>query len=358
MESEEAEEKRAKEQKEKRESKEKKKEAKAKEKKLKEEKLSEANKKKEKEEKDAKRKKKDKESKESSATGLRVSPRRASAPMQQLCAPRKDRAKHATPTVKSVTLEEHVEEQPAIRSSPRFLATHPVPPVKKSAKPTATTSSVTTKIPAVHSLGLPSAAEAPRIGKAATALSVKDAQRLTSAEETFLQSRIASCDRNLTNVAKNITLQDRASLENYVRETKVRMIRALTHRSRDGLTPETLRAMTKLAPTTPDLPTVMESATATSSSMRIGDASEAISMSASASMSVNSPSSEATPASSAAASSVTTSATASLVGIPPDRPWTGTFILPPIPPPHVLLANRPELAVRNVSPTDLVSEFD
>ena len=75
-------------------------------------------------------------------------------------------------------------------------------------------------------------------------------------------------------------------------------------------------------------------------------------------MSVNSPSSEATPASSAAASSVSTSAKASLFGIPPDRLWTGTIILVPIPPPYVLLANRAELEVRNVTPTDLVSEVD
>ena len=64
------------------------------------------------------------------------------------------------------------------------------------------------------------------------------------------------------------------------------------------------------------------------------------------------------PASSAAVSSLPTSATASLVGIAPDRPWTGWVILAPILPPHVLLANRHELAVRNVSPTDLVSEYD
>ena len=75
-------------------------------------------------------------------------------------------------------------------------------------------------------------------------------------------------------------------------------------------------------------------------------------------MSLSPPSSKATPASFVAASSLPTSATTSLVGIPPERPWTGTFILAPIPPPHVLLANRPDLAVRNVSPTDLVAEFD
>ena len=171
--------------------------------------------------------------------------------MQKLCAPRKDRAKLATPTVQSMTLVEHVEEQQVLRRSPRFIAVHPVPPVKKSAKSTVITSSVTMMTPAVHSLGLPSAAEVPRIGKAARALSVKDAQRLTHAEETFLESRIASCDRHLTNVPKNITPQDRALLENYVRETKVRMIRALAHRSRDGLTPEKLRAMTRLAPQRP-----------------------------------------------------------------------------------------------------------
>ena len=156
VETEEAEENRAKERKEKPESKEKKKnqakekETQAQEMKLKEQKLSEANNKKENEEKDAKKKKKDKKAKESIATGLRVSPRRASAPMQQLCVPRKDRAKHATPTEKSVTLVDHVKEPQAIRRSPRFHAAHPVPPVKKSAKSSAVTSIVTTKTPAVR----------------------------------------------------------------------------------------------------------------------------------------------------------------------------------------------------------------
>ena len=164
--------------------------------KLKEAKQSEANKKKEKQEKGAKKKKKEKKSKEASATEQRVSPRRASAPMQQLCASRKDRAKHATPTVKSMTLVEHVEQQQAIRRSPRFLAAHPVPSLKKSAKSTAITCSVARKTPAVRPFGLPSAAEAPRIGKAATALWLKDTQRLTHAEETFLESRIASCARH------------------------------------------------------------------------------------------------------------------------------------------------------------------
>ena len=103
----------------------------AKEKKLKEEQQSEANKRKEKEEKDAKRKKKDKKQKESNATERGISPRRAPAPLQELCATRKDRAKHATPTVKSMTLVEHVEEQPVLRRSPRFLAVYPVPPSEK-----------------------------------------------------------------------------------------------------------------------------------------------------------------------------------------------------------------------------------
>ena len=180
VESEEAEENRANEQKEKRESKEKKRkeekqqETRAKEMKLKEDRQSEANKKKEKEEKDAKKKKKDKNSKESNATQQGVSPRRASQTMQHLCAPRKDRAKRATPIRESLTLVEHVEEQQqAISRSPRFRAVHPIPPENKSAKPDAMTSSVATKTRVMRPLGLVSAAEAPRIGKAAKALSVK-----------------------------------------------------------------------------------------------------------------------------------------------------------------------------------------
>ena len=169
---------------------------------------------------------------------------------------------------------------------------------------------------------------------------------------------MASRNRHLIKVAKTITPQDRALLEKYVRETKARMIRALTHHTRDGLTPETLRAMVKLSPTTPDASAVSKASTATSLAMRIGDGSEVTSKCATASISVSPPSSNATPASFAASSSLPTSATTSLVGIPAERPWTGTFILAPMPPPHVLLANRPELAVRNVSPTDLVSVFD
>ena len=76
-----------------------------------------------------------------------------------------------------------------------------------------------------------------------------------------------------------------------------------------------------MAAPTPDLPAVMESATATSTAMRIGDASLATSMSATASMSVSPPSANATPASSAAARTLPTSATTSLVGIRRDRPW-------------------------------------
>ena len=95
--------------------------------KLKEEKQREANKKKENEEKEAKKEKENKKSKESCAMGQGVSPRRASAPMQHSCAARKDRAKPATPTVKSMTMSELVEEQQVLRLAPRFLAVHPVP---------------------------------------------------------------------------------------------------------------------------------------------------------------------------------------------------------------------------------------
>ena len=183
VESEEAEEKRAKEDKEKRESKEKKKEEKekvmrAKETKLKEEKESEANNRKEKEEKDAKRKKEERKQKVSSARERRVSPRRAPAPMQHLSGERKDRAKHTTSTRDSLTLVELVEEQQqAILRAPRFLAVQPVPPVRKSAKQAARTPSLATKTPLLRPLGLPSEADAPRISKAATALSLNVADQ-------------------------------------------------------------------------------------------------------------------------------------------------------------------------------------
>ena len=84
--------------------------------------------------------------------------------------------------------------------------------MKNSRKPAAMTYSVLRKIAVVSALGLSLAAEAPRIGNAARTLSVKDAQQLPPGEEAFLENRIASCESHLTNVAKNITPQDRALL--------------------------------------------------------------------------------------------------------------------------------------------------
>ena len=75
-------------------------------------------------------------------------------------------------------------------------------------------------------------------------------------------------------------------------------------------------------------------------------------------MSMGPSSAKATPVSFAAASSLPTSATTSVVGISADPQWTGTVILAPIPPPHLLLPNRPAQAVQNFSPTDFLSELD
>ena len=88
-------------------------------------------------------------------------------------------------------------------------------------------------------MGLPPAAEAPRIGKAGTALTVNVAQRRTHAEEGFLQNRGASFKRNLANVAKNILAQNRALLEMDVLANKVRMIRALPPLTREWHTQDT-----------------------------------------------------------------------------------------------------------------------
>ena len=93
------------------------------------------NKQKEQDDKDAKKKKKEKKQKEQVEREHRVSPRRQQAPMQQLSAVRKHRAKHATSATDTMTLLEQVEEQlQALGRNPRFLARHPVPPSKTSVK--------------------------------------------------------------------------------------------------------------------------------------------------------------------------------------------------------------------------------
>ena len=190
VEREEAEQMRAKEEKDKRERKEKKKQEekeksiRAKGKKLTEEKQSPAYKRKTKEMKDSKRKTKDKKHKEPNATERSVSPRPAPPPIQQLSAARKDRAKPAISIRESMRFVEHgVEQQQAIPRSLRFLAVNPIPPAKKSGKPPATPPSVVSKTALVRPLGLSSGPVAPRIGKAATALSVHVAHRLSPAEE-------------------------------------------------------------------------------------------------------------------------------------------------------------------------------
>ena len=83
----------------------------AKEEKIKEEKQSEEKKRNEKAGKGAKRNIKVKKQKARVVTERRVSPRGAPAPIQQLSATRKDRAKHATSATESVTVVEHVEDQ-------------------------------------------------------------------------------------------------------------------------------------------------------------------------------------------------------------------------------------------------------
>ena len=107
----------------------------------------------------------------------------------------------------------------------------------------AKTGIVTRKTRSVRPLGLHPVVEARCIGKAGKPLCVNFGQRLTPAEYGFLQNRVGSCDRHLANLAKNITRQDRALLEKYVRDIKVRMIRALTLRNPQWLTPKTLHAM-------------------------------------------------------------------------------------------------------------------
>ena len=80
-------------------------------------------------------------------------------------------------------LVESIEEQSVLRRSPRSQAVDPVPPTKKSAKQAATAPNVAQNSSSIRTTGLAPAAEAPRIGKMATALTVDVAQRLTTAEE-------------------------------------------------------------------------------------------------------------------------------------------------------------------------------
>ena len=172
--------------------------------------------------------------------------------------------------------------------------------MKKSAKESTMSHSVATKTRSVHSLGLPSAAEVPRIGKTVKALSLNVAQRLTPVE--FPENRVASCDRHLANVAQNITSHDRAFLEKSVHEPKVRMIRALRVRTPESVTLDTLRPMARLSPTKPDALAVSIAvvitapATATSIATQSGNACTATSSSVPASMSVSRRSSIVTPA--------------------------------------------------------------
>ena len=70
---------------------------------------------------------------------------------------------------------------------------------------------------------------------------------------------------------------------------------------------------------------------------------------------------EATPAShapNATASSLPASPTPSIVGIHPERPWTGSCLPAPYRTPHELLPNRTELSIRTVSQTGLVEDID
>ena len=152
----------------------------------------------------------------------------------------------------------------------------------------------------------------------------------------------------MAKVAKSITPQDRAFLEMYALESNVQMIRPLRGHSCDGLTEETLPAIARLAPITPDTPAVTKASTAKPIAKRIGNVTDAPSMSATAAKSLSHPSVIATPAyhmSNAVACRLARSTTVSLFGTNPERPWTGEFVLAPFPPPQVLLANRPELSI-------------
>ena len=141
--------------------------------------------------------------------------------------------KNTTSYSEATTLMEQIEEERQVTGvcrSPRTLASKPAPLTKMRGKRAATTPSVATKNTSVRPMGLPPETDVPRLGKAARAIGVRVAQRMTAAEEGFLESCLASCYRHLANVEKNITRNDRESLEDYVRETKVRMVRS--HRRR------------------------------------------------------------------------------------------------------------------------------
>ena len=75
-------------------------------------------------------------------------------------------------------------------------------------------------------MGVLSAAEAPLIGK------LDAAPKVTPAEEDYLESRLASCNRRLENVSRTITAHDPVLLERYVREAKKRYVAELKTQSR------------------------------------------------------------------------------------------------------------------------------
>lgn len=116
-----------------------------------------------------------------------------------------------------------------------------------------------------------------------------------------------------------MTQQDGVLLTKYVREPKNGYIASLKTRSRVALTPETIGRMALLAQTTSDAATVSVAILLTKSPMAFASAeagasgvSTGISMPASISPQV---------ATTAASSAPNSAGDASLVGVPPDRPW-------------------------------------
>ena len=184
----------------------------------------------------------------------------------------RNRAKPTTSPRESTTLVDRIERERLFRGSARSQAVHPLRKSKKGAKQAATTSSVAKQICSARPMGLAHAAESRE--------SVKRQRQLwwigrnESRRRKKYSSEIESLPViGIRRMCRRTMCQDRALLEKYVADTKVRITRALAHGNRQGLTQQTLPAMTRLLTATADTSAVSTAARATPNVTRTATAS-------------------------------------------------------------------------------------